>query len=127
MHELTVTESILEIVVRHGEQAGAQSITDIHLVIGDLSSIVDDSVKFYWDMLSEGTIAEGAALHFKRIQTEMECLECQQRYQPSRGDLSCPACTSRKVKIISGEEFFVDSIEVEMDESGQKQASGEKG
>ena len=105
MHELTVTESILEIVVRHGEQAGAQSITDIHL--------------------SEGTIAEGAALHFNRIQTEMECLECQKRYQPSQGDLSCPACTSRKVKIISGEEFFVDSIEVEMDESAQKQASGE--
>lgn len=127
MHELTVTESILEIVIRHGEQAGAQSITDINLVIGDLSSIVDDSVKFYWDMLSEGTIAEGAALHFNRIQTEMECLECQRRYQPAGGDLSCPECASRKVKIISGEEFFVDSIEVETDVSGQKQASGEVG
>jgi hydrogenase nickel incorporation protein HypA/HybF len=127
MHELTVTESILDIVIKHAQQARASKITDINLVLGDLSSIVDDSVQFYWDMISEGTLAEGAVLHFNRIQTEMECLECKTRYKPPEGDLSCPECQSRKVKIITGEEFFVDSIEVEFDEDVQKEPDGDNG
>jgi hydrogenase nickel incorporation protein HypA/HybF len=60
MHELMVTESILEIALRHAGQAGAVRVTDLFLVVGDLSSIVDDSVQFYWDFVSEGTAAEGA-------------------------------------------------------------------
>lgn len=127
MHELSVTESILDIALRHAHQAQARSITDIYLVLGDLSSIVDDSIQFYWDMLSEGTLAEGARLHFERIQTELECLECQVRYSPKESDLSCPECDSRKVKILAGEEFFVDAIEVELDNEGTRETAGEQG
>jgi hydrogenase nickel incorporation protein HypA/HybF len=126
MHELSVTESILDIVVSHAQQANARNITDIHLVLGDLSSIVDDSVKFYWDMLSEGTLAEGAELHFQRVQTELECQECGSRYKPSGNDLSCPECNSRKINIIAGEEFFIESIEVELDGDSVGAITGEK-
>jgi hydrogenase nickel incorporation protein HypA/HybF len=40
-------------------------------VIGRLASIVDDSIQFYWDMISEGTICQGAKLHFKRVPAEL--------------------------------------------------------
>jgi hydrogenase nickel incorporation protein HypA/HybF len=113
MHELPITESILEIALRHAEQAGARRITDIHLVIGQLSSIVDESVSFYWDIVSDGSIAEGAELHFRRIQTEMLCLDCNQRYHPDEGDLACPNCKSTKVRVIAGEEFSLEAIEVD--------------
>ncbi len=126
MHELSVTESILNIVLRHAEQAQATKIAEIYLVLGDLSTIVDDSIQFYWDMISEGTLAEGAVLHFKRVATEMECQECHARYHPEHGDLSCPECESRSVKIIAGEEFFIDSIEVELDSDVHRESSGEK-
>jgi len=53
MHELSITQGMLEIVLRHAQQARAQRITQIHLVIGDLSSIVDDSVQFYFDFISQ--------------------------------------------------------------------------
>jgi hydrogenase nickel incorporation protein HypA/HybF len=49
MHELAVTENILNIAVQHGTQANAVRVTSLQLVIGQLSSIVDDSVRFYWD------------------------------------------------------------------------------
>lgn len=115
MHELAVTESILEITLRHAEQARGVKVTDIHLVIGELASIVDDSVQFYWDMVAEDTIAEGAKLHFRRIPAEMECLDCGRRYHPGEGQLRCPECEHGRVRVIAGEEFQLEAIEVDSD------------
>jgi hydrogenase nickel incorporation protein HypA/HybF len=113
MHELPVTESILEIALRHGAEAGAVRITAIHLAIGQLSSIIDDSVQFYWDMISEGTLAEGAKLHFRRIPAVFLCTECEKSYEPQDEDFSCPRCGSTRVKLSAGNEFQVEAIEVE--------------
>jgi hydrogenase nickel incorporation protein HypA/HybF len=124
MHELPVTESILEIALRHAAEAGASQVTDLYLVVGDLSSIMDDSVQFYWDMISEGTIAEGAKLHFRRIATELECLDCGKRYKPGKGELACPSCASLRIRVLSGEEFFLESISVETEGPNERSATG---
>jgi hydrogenase nickel incorporation protein HypA/HybF len=113
MHELSITERILEIALTHGEKAGARKITDLFLVIGDLSSVVDDSVQFYWDLISKDTIAEGAKLNFRRIPTRFRCLECNLEYAPEKDQFSCPNCTSKQVRVIAGEEFFLEAIDVE--------------
>ena len=113
MHELPITESILEIAQRHGVQAGATRISDIYLVIGQLSSVIDDSIRFYWDMISEGTLAEGARLHFRRVPAEFSCLDCEAKYQPEGEDFSCPQCGGARVKLTAGSEFQVEAIDVE--------------
>lgn len=113
MHELAVTESILEIATRHARQAGATRVTDIFITIGRLSSIVDDSVEFYWDIISKDSLCQGARLHFKRMAAELACQSCGMRYTLD-GELTlCPQCGSAQVKIISGQEFFLESIQVE--------------
>jgi hydrogenase nickel incorporation protein HypA/HybF len=104
MHELAVTESILGIAQKHAIQAQAARVTDVYIVVGRLSSVVDDSVQFYWDFVSQDTICAGAKLHFKRIPASLTL----------EGDLTpCPKCGSAKVKVKTGEEFWVDSIEIE--------------
>jgi len=113
MHELPVTESILEIALRHAGEARTKRITDLYLVIGQLSSIVDDSIQFYWDIIARDTIAEGARLHFRRIRTRMKCQECNLEYEPQNSEFACPECSSYRVQIVAGNEFFMDSIEVE--------------
>ena len=113
MHELAVTENILSIAVRHAAQANAVRVTALHLVVGQLSSIVDDSVQFYWDMISAGTVCEGAQLHFERRPAMLQCLDCAQTYTLNRELTDCPYCHSARLKIVSGEEFFLDSLEVE--------------
>ncbi len=113
MHELAVTESILSIADRHAKEAQASRVTDIYIVIGQLSSIVDDSVQFYWDIISEGTICAKAQLHFQRIPAKMLCMDCSHSYT-LEGELSlCPQCNSARVQVTSGEEFWLDSIEIE--------------
>lgn len=113
MHELTVTESILEIASKHAQQACAARVTAINLVIGQLSSIVDDSVQFYWDMISENSICSGSVLNFKRIPATFQCLDCDHQYQLEAILSPCPECGSLRNEIIAGEEFYVDSIEIE--------------
>jgi hydrogenase nickel incorporation protein HypA/HybF len=116
MHELSVTQSILEIALRHADSAGAARITDLYLVIGQLSSIVDDSVQFYWDHLSQDTLAEGSRLHFRRIPTELLCRTCGHCYTPARDEFACPACGGMDVKVVAGDEFYLESIEVEQEQ-----------
>ena len=113
MHELPVTESIIEITLRHAKMHNARRVTDIYLVIGDWSTIIDDSIQFHWDILSENTIAEGATLHFERIPVELLCLDCSHSYSPIEKELICPECGSIRVKGVKGDEFNIDSIEIE--------------
>lgn len=113
MHELSVTESILEISLRHAHRVNAKHISDLYLVIGQLASIVDDSVQFYWDIVSKGTIADGATLHFRRIPATLACMDCNKQYNPSDNSFSCPICSSDHVKVISGDEFFMEAIDVD--------------
>lgn len=113
MHELSVTENILEIALTHANANSAKKVTDIYLVIGQLSSIVDDSVQFYWNYISENTICSAARLHFNRIPAKFRCVRCNTEFQMQNELSACPNCGSMQTTIISGEEFFVDSIEIE--------------
>ena len=112
MHELAVTEDILRIVREHAEANHASKVTHIYLVIGELSSFVDDSIQFYFDVLTPGTIAEGAELHFQRIKTRFRCRSCGQEFEPQERDWICPNCHALGGDVIAGKEFFVESIEI---------------
>jgi hydrogenase nickel incorporation protein HypA/HybF len=113
MHELPVSKSILEIILRHAEQAQAKRVTDVYIVIGQLATLMDDSIQFYWDIIAENTPAQGARLHFKRIPAQLQCMVCSEKYSPTGDEIRCPNCDSVGVKIISGEEFYVEAIDVE--------------
>lgn len=113
MHELAVTENILDIAVKYAQQAQASRVTDLYIVIGKLSSIIDDSVQFYWEMVTENSICAGSKLHFQRLPAELLCLDCQHAYQIDTTLCPCPACGSPKVKVTSGDQFYLDSIEIE--------------
>jgi hydrogenase nickel incorporation protein HypA/HybF len=113
MHELSVTEALLKIAVEHAEKADATRVTDLNIVIGDLASMVDESIQFYWEIIAKGTIAEQAKLHFRRVPAELQCNTCSLKYQPTDKELICPHCLGIGAKIISGEEFFLESIDVE--------------
>lgn len=114
MHELGVTQSLLEIAVRHAEQAGATRITRLSLVVGELASIVDDSVQFYWDLIAAGTLAEGATLEFKRVPATLRCAACAHEFPLNHDRYVCPRCGSSRIAVTGGEEFYLESIDVDL-------------
>lgn len=113
MHELSITENILKIALDYAEKNQATRVTDLYLVIGKLSSVVDDSVQFYWDMIAENTLCAGSKLHFERVPAQLACNNCGVEYTLSSDLTPCPSCQSLNVKVISGDQFLLDSIEIE--------------
>lgn len=113
MHELAVTQNILDIVLKEAKSAQANKVTRINLVIGDLSGIVSDCVQFYFDFLQKGNATEGATLDFKLVPVELRCRDCQTAFKPEDSAWVCPNCKGTNLDVISGRECYVESIEVE--------------
>jgi hydrogenase nickel incorporation protein HypA/HybF len=113
LHELGITENILRIALEVAERAEAQRIRRIHLVIGELSSVGEESVKFYFGFVGKNTIAEGAELVFEKKPVQLRCRACHREFQPLSGQWTCPVCQAPGPEIVSGHEFYMDSIEVD--------------
>jgi hydrogenase nickel incorporation protein HypA/HybF len=113
MHELYATQAILEKALQKAAEQQSKRITDLHLVIGEISTYSDDSVQFYWEELSRGTIAEGATLHFRHVGAQVQCMACFSKYQPVDGEIHCPSCGGSGAKILGGEEFYMEALDVE--------------
>jgi hydrogenase nickel incorporation protein HypA/HybF len=113
VHELAVTQSMLNLALEHAERAGARRITRINLVIGELSGIVDESVQFYFDFISKGTLAEGAQLAFEWLPARLRCRACGHEFPLQDGNWACPVCQALGGEFIAGREFYMASIEVE--------------
>jgi hydrogenase nickel incorporation protein HypA/HybF len=114
LHELGVTQNLLDLALRHANDAQAVHINQLNLVVGQLSSLVDDSIQFYWDIISAGTIAQGATLNFKRISATLRCTACGHGFPLQREDYLCPQCGSDRVIVAGGEEFYLESIDVDL-------------
>ncbi len=115
MHELSVTESILKIVLKHAEENGAEKVLTIGLKIGELSELVGECIQHYFDYLSKGTIAEGAVLEIERAPIVFDCTECKHTFQASFSDtkdFTCPECHGAKVTLVSGREFYIKDITI---------------
>jgi hydrogenase nickel incorporation protein HypA/HybF len=113
MHELSITEEILNIAITKAREAQAEKVIEINLVIGDASSIVGECVQFCFDFISRETIAAGATLNFERRPLQMRCRNCNSIFGPEKESWTCPQCQDWSVEIVSGKEFYMDSIEVE--------------
>ena len=112
MHELSITQSMFDIVLKQAEQAKAKKVTKINLVIGAMTGVVGDSVQFYMDFMSKNTIAEGAAVLVKEIPAQAKCLDCHKSFELKEYEWTCPHCGGSSLEIIAGKELFLESIEV---------------
>ena len=94
MHELALSQAILGTVERH---AAGRRVSAVQMRVGDLRQVVGETLVFYFGIVAEGTVCEGARLELERV--------------PAR--LGCPACGSGSVEVTTGDEFMVESIEVQ--------------
>ncbi|KAA3644624.1 MAG: hydrogenase maturation nickel metallochaperone HypA [Chloroflexi bacterium] len=117
MHELAIARHLLELTLEHAEENKATRIDQINIVIGQLSSFVDESIQFYWDMLSDDTLARGATLNFSYVPMELTCKHCQHSFSPEELAHICPQCESLALEVTAGDQCYLESIDIDTPES----------
>lgn len=113
MHELAITESILNITLETAEKYNAAKVTEVKITIGEMSSIVPACVQEYFNLLSEDTVASHAKLTFNIVPAMIHCNDCGKDSHVEHFRIICPLCQSRNTTVCSGKEFYVDSIDIE--------------
>lgn len=113
MHELAITEGIIEAAVPEAVRHGAKKILEIRLKIGELSGVLPECIQEYFNIASRGTIAEGARLVVQKIPITIRCASCGYDGVIPKRKIHCPVCGSAEIKLMSGREYYVDSLEVE--------------
>ena len=116
MHEIGITRSMLSLVLKEAEKAGAKRVKNIDLVIGGLTGVLEDCVKFYLEILSKGTIAEGASVSIRMVSPLAMCQKCNTTSVFKLGiEWQCPHCNNTHMQIAGGRELIVKSIDIELE------------
>ena len=112
MRELQL-QHIQKILNKSLAKSNNKRIKHVHLMIGEISEIDPSLIQQHWHELSKGTAAEHAQLHFRFSKAEVQCMACFSKYHPVGGEIHCPYCGSNGAKILSGEGFDLESIDLE--------------
>jgi hydrogenase nickel incorporation protein HypA/HybF len=110
---LTTLQSILQKAILQARASHARHVKALQLALGEIADLDQISIQEHWQDLSRGTPAEQAQLRFRLIPAEVQCMACFQKYRPQNGTINCPYCGSYGAKILAGEEFYLESIELD--------------
>jgi hydrogenase nickel incorporation protein HypA/HybF len=110
MHELSLAGAVVNTAVKH---AGGRRVTVVTLRVGRLRQVVPDTLDFYFGFVAEGTLCEGARLEQELVAVRLRCEACGDEWELDLPLFRCRSCGAAAVEIRSGDEFEVESIEIE--------------
>jgi hydrogenase nickel incorporation protein HypA/HybF len=111
MHELPVVLDIVHVMDEEAEKRGLKKITQINLVIGELSSIVDECVQMYFEILAKESVCAEAILKFEYRPATLKCLHCGHEF-PHEKSFDCPDCGGDSTLVNgTGREFYIKSFD----------------
>ncbi len=114
MHELSIVQALLEQVQAEVEKSGQRGrVVSLQLVIGRLSGVHADSIRFGFELLSPHSIADGARLCIEQPKARSRCRACGAETEIDEIVICCPACGDPDITICGGQELLLQSIELE--------------
>ena len=123
MHEFSMTTQIVENALREAEKHNAKKVTEVHIIIGKLTFLGVEQVRFSYNILVDGTIMEGSKLYIEEKNGVVKCSICgyegdfmyqdNPEYHIPTPTLRCPKCEG-VVRIVGGRECTIKSIKLAM-------------
>ncbi|MDJ0346478.1 hydrogenase maturation nickel metallochaperone HypA [Streptomyces sp. H10-C2] len=110
MHELSITQSVVDAVCK---RAAGRPVHTVRVRVGLLTAVVADSMQFCFDLITEGTVAEGARLEIEQPPGAAHCRSCDAEFALTDLVLLCP-CGSADVEVTSGRELQIISMKMKV-------------
>lgn len=106
-------ESALGLAVEHARGAGALRICAIRLRIGALSGVVPEALRFAFEALAPGTLAEGAEMSIDPVPARFWCASCEREFEAADMLAQCPGCGHVSRELRAGREMELACLEIE--------------
>jgi len=116
MHELSIADSIIKTVTAEATKHRAIEISAVGLRIGQLTDVVENSLRFGLEVLSKGTIMEQTEIKIESVPPTGHCVSCARDIEVRKFIFVCPECGGRQIELISGNELDIAYIELETDD-----------
>ena len=113
MHEMSLAEGIIQLIGDSAVQNHFTRVKTVWLEIGQLAGVEPEAMRFCFDAVARGSIAEGAALEVIATPGLGNCFDCNRTVPVSARYEPCPHCGSYSVEVTGGTEMRVKELEVE--------------
>lgn len=113
MHEMSLAESMLQIVEHAARSQDFRRVKVVWVEIGRLSCVEPEALNFAFEAVAHGSVAHGARLEIVEMAGQGVCLECSAEVELAARLDACPACGSHKLRVTGGEDMRIRELEVE--------------
>jgi hydrogenase nickel incorporation protein HypA/HybF len=113
MHEMSLTEGVLRVLEEQAVSQKFSRVITLWLEIGELSTVDPESLKFCFEAIRVGTLAEKANMEIIRVPGQALCMDCGKQVHVNERYASCPECGGEKLQVCGGDEMRIKELEVE--------------
>jgi hydrogenase nickel incorporation protein HypA/HybF len=113
VHEIGIAREVLRIIEEQARGHGPGAIRSARLSVGALAGVVPESLEFALEVCAKGTRAEGMKILIRYVPARGLCRSCGHEWDFAPGQMECPACRGRDIRLNGGDDLRVDSFEME--------------
>jgi hydrogenase nickel incorporation protein HypA/HybF len=113
MHEMSIAQSLIDIIQEEMDRHQATSLRSVRLNIGQLSAVVPESLSFCFEVITTGTPLEGAELIMNMVPLTGACRSCGETFEIENYAFTCPKCDSPEIDTVSGQDLSIVEMEVD--------------
>lgn len=112
MHEMALAESMLQIVEETARRNAATRVSTVWLELGALSHVEPQALRFCFDAVTRGSVADGAALTIVETPGSAWCMQCSETVPLAQLGDACPGCSGYQLTVTQGDAMRVKEIEI---------------
>lgn len=113
MHEMSLCESVLQILEENAKRQEFDAVKTVWLEIGELSGVEVEAMRFSFEVVTRGTLADHARLEIIAVPGEAWCMQCSKKVSVMQRFDACPDCGSYQLQVTAGDEMKIKELEVE--------------